>query len=61
MGDWTNTELSRWTQCVWESWFENIAEKAEKALLLDDKGKVKALKQINKLAAHYAEEIDKYR
>lgn len=61
MGKWNNREISDWTQCVWESWFENIAKEAEQGLSLDDDGKVETLKRINKLATHYAKKIEKYR
>ena len=61
MGDWTNGSISRWTQCVWKSWFEEIAKQAEKGLSLDDDGKVKTLKRIKKLATKYAKEIEEYR
>lgn len=61
MGDWTNGSISRWTQCIWESWFEKIAKEAEKGLSLDDNGKVETLKQIKNLATKYAKEIANYR
>lgn len=61
MGDWTNSEISRWTLFKWKSWFKNIAEEAEKGLSLDDEGKVEILKQINKFATEYAKEIANYR
>ncbi len=61
MTDWTNGSISRWTQCVWESWFENIAKEAEKGLSLDDDGKTETLKQIAKLATGYAKKIEDYR
>lgn len=60
MADWTNGSISIWTKCVWESHFENIAEKAEKGLSLDDEGKTKILKQIHRLANEYAKEIANY-
>lgn len=61
MGDWTNGSISRWTQCVWESYFEKIAKEAKKGLSLDDEGKVETLKRINSLATKYAKEIEDYR
>lgn len=54
-------ELSRWTQCVWESWFETIAKEAERGLSLDDDGKAEALKQIVNRATRYAKVIGDYR
>lgn len=61
MGDWTNTEISGWTLCVWKSWFEKIAEDAEKGEMLDNEGKNSLLKEIKEYAEKCMKEIANYR
>lgn len=61
MGDWTNREISKWTLCVWESWFERLSELAEEGKSLDEEGKIKKFDEIILYAKKCAKEVINYR
>lgn len=57
MGDWTNSTISTWTLCVWESWFERLSELAEEGKSLDEEDKIKKFDEISRYAKTCAKKV----